>query len=339
MFKTIFLFAQLKDTEKKDLKGNVKEVKYYKRGILEKSYEFNENGFFKKLKYYTDNKPQIACEWTYDKDGRVIIIKDESITEHYKYNLDGKVIQITTLKTLKRDTIKVYYYKYENQNLIETLAYLYSEKNKRMWDKIFYKYDTSNNLIKEINYGASAVSIDKPIYPAKEMENRIPIIYLYTYDLSNNLIEKVGSPENRDEISSRYSFKYDYKNNKIEERTEWPNNSASGYETYVYDDKNNLIESLKYNIYDEFLSKIVYTYDNNGNKLSKTGYVKGELKWAIESKYDLHNNKIEEREYNKGNLYSIKYRKFDDFGNEIQLKIADNEGKILHDFRTEIIYY
>jgi len=339
ILKTIFLFAQIKDTEKKELKGNVKEVKYYKNGVLEKSYEFNEKGFFSKLNYFSNNKPQTACEWIYNDEGQLISIKDEFNIQNYKYNSDGKVIQITDLKTLKRDTIQVYYYKYENQNLIETVAYKYSEKNKRMWDKILYEYDTSNNLIKEVNYGASAVFIDKPKYPQKEMENRIPIIYLYTYDLSNNLIEKVGRPENRNEISSRYSYKYDSKNNKTEYRKEWPNNSASSYETYVYDDKNNLIEISSYNLDNELIYKDIYTYDDNNNQTSRTHFFKNEKTSSTECIYDSKKNKIEERNYNKGKLRDIKTRVFDYFGNEIQLKIFDKNGKILFHFKSEIMYY
>jgi hypothetical protein len=326
-----FIFAQKNDIALLDLKSNVKEIKYLTNEYLIKSIKFNKAGFITEHKEYSQNKLTYLAKRNYDQNGNKTSSGDDIITTYYKYDELGNITENTELQTINKDTLRITKNKFTGRNIEKMEFYEFTQKKKSLTQKTIYEYDSSNNLIKEIRYVGSQMNSIKDTSP-------ITYFYFYSYDKSNNLVEKVAKDE-KGNVSSIYTYKYDSKNNKIEDRCQINHNSASGYETYIYDEKNNLIEFSKYNIDNELLYKDEYRFDKNNNLLARTHYFKNEKTSIIEYKYDSKKNRIEEKNYIKGKLQDITTRVFDNFGNVLNMRMIDNNGKVIVISKQEILYY
>lgn len=328
------LFAQQTDLQTFDLKGRVKEVRYYKNAVLTQIKRFNTDGNSTKTVNFGAQKPLDSTITVYDDSGLKIRMQDDNYTTYYQYDSLKNLLQWTLVRNYNQDTIRVEKNEFVGKNRVKTTSYNYTPVKKEMFDKVLFEYDSKNRLVKEINYGISNV---KPI-PNATIEDRSPILFTYTYSPSHLLLEKVGKTETG-LITSRMQYNYDSHKNKIEYRYEWSNTTASGYETYTYDVHNQLIEMHCYASDNTLIYKELFTYDASGNQLSRAHYYKNELTSLTENRYDANNNAVEVRQYQKGKLYDIKHRVFDAVGNEIELKISDSQGTLLYEFKKEIVYY
>jgi hypothetical protein len=91
-------------------------------------------------------------------------------------------------------------------------------------------------------------------------------------------------------------FKYDSKNNLIQETAYFPNNNLAYRHVYLYDTKNNPIKMTIYfsltNEHPEGIWTYQYEYDSVGNWIKRTQLLEGkEPQYIIERKITYQNKK------------------------------------------------
>jgi len=153
-----------------------------------------------------------------------------------------------------------------------------------------------------------------------------------TYDDRYNPIEvNRYYPIDSLEASWRYTYKYDDKDNIIEETTYTNGSSEGRLVTYTYDEKHNMTEASVYTIEGLLHWKNTYKYDDYGNKIEYKTYSNGSLSWHEIYKYDDKRNKIES---NKLNPYGSDFKniyKYDDKNNLIEENTYYNGSLSTHE--------
>ncbi len=106
---------------------------------------------------------------------------------------------------------------------------------------------------------------------------------VYTYDEAGNLIKTVTHKSG--ELYETEDFTYDEMGRMVKERSEVVGNDGASYTTYTYDEKGYLIEEMHGDEADpDYLTTVVYTYDDNGNVAQEYTTYKGSLE-AYKSNY------------------------------------------------------
>lgn len=208
--------------------------------------------------------------------GLIAIFVLQSCSNQQKENdwtldkLKGKVKSFTEFTYEAKESFgevvkgdRVYYYSIESsyQKVYDKRGYMveyneYNDTDFSFKSKTTYTYDENENVIEAIT------STEYGKYK-----------WVYQYD-NGNLIEGNGYRLNGDSsLIEKKTYKYDDRNNRIEECCYNSDGSLLLKFTYIYDDKNNRIEECEYNFDGSLKEKTTYKYDNMQNLIKKDGYI------------------------------------------------------------------
>ncbi|HNW98398.1 MAG TPA: GYF domain-containing protein [Bacteroidales bacterium] len=280
-------------------KNNKKVNKKEKHTSLNDLEDYDLNGKVKSLKIssYAANGNFNECQKNDMIYSDLLIFnKQGNIVEKYEYNRDGSLFD-------------KYIYKYNTQGK-KTEENRY-DSNDILFNTIKYKYDINNNLIEEVEN------------EHLKNKNSVDITLRDFRHNSKNYIINYSS------FYSKDTYKYDNKNNRIEERSYTSDTATITLITYKYDENGNEIE---YN-YNSSLgsNKVTFKYDDNGNKIeaSFNNDVIRDGKYKYTYKYDDNGNEIEECEFKLNGSFSSKRTfEYDDNGNKIEEIKYNADGSI-----------
>lgn len=294
-----------------------------------------------------NNLNGVVFDYTYDPMNRLASVTIEGATTSYEYNHLGNLTSIKDpsggvtsytyddrgLLESESDPLgNAWSYQYDkNQNLLSKISpsgvelnYGHDAQNRISsktyeafsesftYDKIgnlinavnddvniSYSYDSRNRLIsKKINNWNKTVS-----YTYDEVGNRTSMIdpngnlTSYTYDAGNRLTSVVNS-------FGTTTFQY----NSTGRMTRQDNPNGT-YVTYTYSDVGRLTQISNFGSDNSIVSSYAYTYDNAGNRLSKTDH-----NGNAESYYYDNSNRLDSVEYANG---SVEIFSYDASGNRI----------------------
>lgn len=216
-----------------------------------------------------------------------------SITE-YKYDEQGKLKEE---KNTSGDKISLITYTYDNSgNLIEHKktvngevqvqnSWVYNDKGiltEYYWSNGRQKnvYDENGNVISYIRIDENGIEIPENKLEYDESGRLIKVIVynedgseyvssIYSYDSNGNLISKMFYDVNGN-LDESNEYEYDNRGNKIKEiyKVYENNNIYTSIMEWIYDENNYLTEY----IFNQGVERVVYSYDEYGNKTSESHY-------------------------------------------------------------------
>ncbi|MDD5569887.1 MAG: hypothetical protein PHD97_01905 [Bacteroidales bacterium] len=299
--------------------------KYDNTGRKTEEFRYSSSNLNKHKKYIYDSKGNLIEETRLKYDGsivyRIVFSYDTSgrKTEErksggndivdkidtYKYDEAGRLIELINLVPAISMKI-IYKYQYDNKGNLIT-------EKKFTGERLDYEYtstfDEKNRKIKEIK-----------TYPAGDN-----IYYVtYSYNINDSIIEETYFDKN-DKLTNKKTFKYDNKNQKVEEcnfsgntlinkytctynqfgdklieSTYLSNDILSQTIEYVYNDKRKLIDRQVKEDGVSILMRETYYYNAGNNLTEEIKYDRnGNISEHLFYKYDKHSNIIESRRYLK----------------------------------------
>ena len=230
---------------------------YYNNGHEPKSYTYDLRGNVQSCTYYTtDGRPYYIDSFTYDANNNKLcqqrddIAGNPLVSYHYTYDRLGHVLtylQCNPYGDIRERTV----YQYDNRGN-QIVQKEYDENDKITWH-IESVYDEHNNCIKETSY---------------DPNGQIKYTYTMTYDTSGCLLTKTHS----NGTSTAYTYDEAGRTAQI---CHYRHGSLEKTQIYTYDPQGRLQE--EHTVYPPDVTipvsatlRIVYTYDNAGNKLSET---------------------------------------------------------------------
>lgn len=320
---TLFVITIISCKSKGGNTNKIKSIRLTTYFIDHKSSEITEGPLF------TDE--------TYEYDSSFNLLKDRFAT--YKYDFDKHGYKIKKYSYNRSGGIfQTDVYKNDSAgNPIEILDYDY--KMKDIEHKTLLKYGLTGDLIKQLVYDDSDSLIESYDYEYdnKKMEIKrktskydfVFFKYAYQYDNQNRILEKT-TYKNGNELSQKILYEYDYAGNKIKEATYTLNEaeelSLNDRKLFKYDDANKLVkethimDGTEYQTTYEYnetgkLSKevssereILYSYEDNNTKITKTCIRKNKKPWWKEEDfYDSAGNKIRSIHYDDSNRINNRY--------------------------------
>ncbi|WP_298139766.1 hypothetical protein [Flavobacterium sp.] len=283
------LFSQKKETTLVDLKGNVKEVKFYEDEFLKRTIQFNINGFITNYKEFSKNEDADFIECNYNKNGDKTSCSNGKIISNYEYDENNNIIKETNLSIKNLDTLGYKINEYSDHNLVKTITYEFTEKKKKIVSETIYKYDNSRNLVEEVD---------------KTVDGKIYQKIAYKYDSKNNKIE-YSRQHPLSSVSGHELYIYDSNNNLIKSLKYNPENKLLHKSVYIYDDNNNKIRKTNY-YKNEKINIIEYKYDSRKNIIEEKEYKKGQLINITYREFDDIGNEISMKIVdNKGGIIEL----------------------------------
>lgn len=294
--------------------------------LVENEYEENNGNLYKII--YGNNH---VVTFDYDNFNRVKILHKMDNDYHYKYDNNGNIAKILSNNHKEKfkydikkrideyvyDDFKIKY-KYDSNDNITNKTYRLNDDS-LVIENTFDKDDQLTKIVfgdKEINYYYDGLGrlINKNINNSFNIEYE----YLSHGKRTSNLIESIK------ESGNKFSYKYDKLNNITDV---YCNDNL--IKKYYYDNINELIkeEDLEIN------KKTEYTYDNNGNILSKV-MKSMEDNSVIRSDTYIYQNNNWEDQLTKFNDQDITYDMIGNpltIGNNINLTWID--GKNLNSYQ------
>lgn len=330
--------AKQPDWDKYEIKGKVKEVRYYNmkesdgkriKGEMTKVIKFDatgkeietrcpsyDGGYYGNIHKY-DSKGNKIEIYSYDcnKDGEI-----QGAKETYSYDLHGNMLD-SCIFDIDDKLIEMKAFKYDsNGNRIECRDSLGED----IVDLSYYQYDKKGYRIGEtIDFHASMKQEKK-----------------WKYDAKGNMIEMVL--ERNGEFDTKYTYEFDDKGNMTEERMYFGSRLELDHRiTFRYDSNSNRIEYCFYGYTGDLSFKVAYEYDENGKMIDRYAYDEKEsLKETLKKKYDKKGNLIESNLFNSGGIliYETTY-KYDKKGNQIESVDMSEGHKFSKGTITEYDYY
>ncbi|MCB9185665.1 MAG: hypothetical protein H6601_02845 [Flavobacteriales bacterium] len=174
--------------------------------------------------------------------------------------------------------------------------------------KKFYQYDGKNQLIerKMTDLDGNSTQVEK-----------------YQWDSNGNQVGYTGAGGSGS-VALKMSFKYNQRNQIVEEVTEVPNRPNSGKSiVYRYDLRGNCIE-MNVTSGSNF-TRLTYEYDLNGYKTVENRSEMGGTSSQTTYKHDSQGNLLEE---NYGDSGLRRWYKYDSRGNKIEHKSVHSDGNV-----------
>lgn len=255
-----YLFPYSVDSDKGWIfKNKIKKISYLRKGELEETAQYFEDGNnsemifksgskFKTLKekgllitkaYQNDR--EVSTKWTeFDSSGRLVEIKEQylgssDITTTKIYYADGRVVKTEIFFNNKIQNI------YEN----------FYER------KLFTKHVSTH------------LSDNRQPGQTRELENTV-----YQYDKNNNCIS-IENKQYFGESISRHYFKYDDKNNLVEENyiisDGLGTKKSEGSIQYTYDGQHRAIKVIEIRGNKKSIAEIIYEENNKVKSITVTG--------------------------------------------------------------------
>ena len=236
------------------------------------------------------------------------IVKCASLDPQYKYDLVGNLIEMT-------DPTGTTHYEYDSLNRLKsitnpsgkTITFEYDKLGRRIKMQLpngigtNYTYDASNRLLSIVHTLNNTSTID---------------FYKYTYD-------RVGNRTSMTDLNGTHNYIYDELYRLIEATHPIP---ELPHENYVLDSLGNritshissmhVIDKMNRLLEDE---KYIYTYDNNGNQISKKDKITGDI-WQYTFNAE---NKLMQVTRPDGSIVKFKY---DGLGRRYEKEVIDAEG-------------
>lgn len=285
--------------------GEVTKYTYNKNGNLSKikqadgssiSYDYDALDNLVSKEYSQNSTPSVA--YGYDEEGRCISMEDFGGTNTYEYDALGRATCVTTAGG---QTVS---YEYDDCGNISKLTYPDGTSVRYEYDLLCrltkvidrnggettYSYDKSGNVVSvlrpngtksEITY-TSINSVEK--VTNYDANGKVVSKYSYEYDYSGSIIKETSTVEGDKTVRE---FEYDASNQLISEKI--TSGLSTTKVTYSYDNSGNRtkVETKKggktttveyeYDNADRIVRTVdsengttEYTYDKNGNRISKT---------------------------------------------------------------------
>ncbi len=177
----------------------------------------------------------------------------------------------------------------------------------KMEDKqhyVTYEYDAKGNITKELSFHLNET-------PMSHFE--------YQYDDKNNLVKTTCYDENDGTVSWYCEQKFDENNNLIYYAEHDSDGTISSKYTYEYNDKGQKVKEFCYEDGQEPVSMVEYTYDSHNNPLTAVTLNDGVVYW----------NTVYEYQYdNSGNMISCKETTNDEVSNWFESTYNANKDRI-----------
>ena len=263
--------------------------------LPEKNWEWlNLHGKVKTMEAIT----QVMSHYqTDEKEG------SSTISTTISFNTDGYVQQIKTDDGIQKEvTTTDYVYDTQHNLITETEVTLSDEGAPLNRKTIHYKYNQVGKVIQRDEY----------------INDQYAFKILFSYDEKGRFSKINTIPISKeDSLTSQTTFSYNDKYYDMVETTTYPKRKSitDVVISYKYDNQNNLIE-MEYNI-DKVATKIVFTYNENKDEISKKNFSDGEeqSEEIYEYEYDKHHNPIKKRTLTGSrdlhNIKTIKYEYYD----------------------------
>lgn len=294
-----------------DASGNSEYYAYDKLGRLisykDKKEQITTNSYDVMGNLLNTQTGTMITGYTYDSFGNPLTMTDSIGTTSYTYTYDGLLQSITTpdSKTIsytyddagKVSTVtdydnNVYSYSYDQTNRVNTIT-----KNDLLVAEYDYCMNGSAEGIEKITYpeGTVEYAYDNAMRVTTQInklsDGTVISQYDYTYDVIGNKIQKKETVNEIEKVTNytyddinrltfeksfdgtETSYEFDIQNNISEKVTIYPGNGEAVV-TYTYNNLNqltNITESIT-DTDDTFTKNIDFTYDSNGNTLTKRTY-------------------------------------------------------------------
>ncbi len=248
-------------------------------GVKVYSCEYDQSGnMVREAEYGPDGELDWICSYSYDSQGRLTeetIYTDGNVVEGktvHTYNAESKLAEVAEFGDEAEAEYKTSYI-YNGDKLSEEIRvsdsgekagcckHAYDAAGNRVetveYDaddnpvtKVVYKFDSNNNLVEET------------IYACEDSENlELDSAILYVYDDQKRLVER--QIKNEDMVFDKINYKYDEKNNIIEEnffeRDDFEDEGYSTRVVYEYDAADNIVKETEYELKDGSLKPMVYS--------------------------------------------------------------------------------
>jgi len=225
-----------------------------------------------------------------------------TISTTISFNTDGYVQQIKTDDGIQKEvTTTDYVYDTQHNLITETEVTLSDEGAPLNRKTIHYKYNQVGKVIQRDEY----------------INDQYAFKILFSYDKKGRFSKMNTIPISKeDSLTSQTTFSYNDKYYDMVETTTYPKGkSVAKVINYKCDNQNNLIE-IEFNI-DKVATKIVFTYNENKDEISKKIFSDGEeqSEEIYEYEYDKHHNPIKKTTLTGSrdlhNIKTIKYEYYE----------------------------
>ena len=256
----IALHNELKEWKLKGKVRSISEINYSGTGKYTTWLLFNPDGFIQEQSSFNPDGSLIR-KWKFEYNDRNLkltrscYVLNDSLSEilHFSYNENEKITEEKLLNP-QGGLISDVEHEYDvNLNEIEKR---FKDENEKIHGRISYKYDDNNNIIEVIN---SDLILNqnwkqKNIYNPEGLN--VEILYLtlndsllkrstYTY-LPNRQVDEACFYNNKNELISKTTYKYDSQLNVTSKLTYYPIDKRTEQHTFEYEyDKNKNWTSLK----------------------------------------------------------------------------------------------
>ena len=225
-----------------------------------------------------------------------------TVSTTISFNTDGYIEQIKIYDGVQKKVATTNYVYDTQHNLItETVVTLSDEGAPLNRKTIHYKYNQVGKVIQKDEY----------------INDQYAFKNLYSYDEKGRFSKMNTIPISKeDSLTSQTTFSYNDKYYDMVETTTYPKGkSVAKVINYKCDNQNNLIE-IEFNI-DKVATKIVFTYNENKDEISKKIFSDGEeqSEEIYEYEYDKHHNPIKKTTLTGSrdlhNIKTIKYEYYE----------------------------
>ena len=225
-----------------------------------------------------------------------------TISSTISFNTAGYVQQIKTYDDIQKEVTTANYVYDTQHNLITETVVTLSDQGAPLDRKtIHYKYNQVGKVIQSDEY----------------INDQYAFKNLYSYDKKGRFSKMNTIPISKeDSLTSQTTFSYNDKYYDMVETTTYPKGkSVAKVINYKCDNQNNLIE-IEFNI-DKVATKIVFTYNENKDEISKKIFSDGEeqSEEIYEYEYDKHHNPIKKTTLTGSrdlhNIKTIKYEYYE----------------------------
>ena len=221
-----------------------------------------------------------------------------TISSTISFNTAGYVQQIKTYDDIQKEVTTANYVYDTQHNLITETVVTLSDQGAPLDRKtIHYRYNQVGKVIQKDEY----------------INDQYAFKNLYSYDEKGRFSKMNTIPISKeDSLTSQTTFSYNDKYYDMVETTTYPKGkSVAKVINYKCDNQNNLIE-IEFNI-DKVATKIVFTYNENKDEISKKIFSDGEeqSEEIYKYQYDKHHNPVKITQEVEGELYSIETRKYE----------------------------
>lgn len=245
----------------------------------------------------------------------------------YKFGKAVDPVLKDELIEFNRNGNRTLFVKYDDNQRLEQITYVYNSKGKKTEEKKFdedsvllgsitYRYDVSGNLVEEMHHSPKDSSVTGKT--------------VFRYDPNGNKDEEILYDEDGN-IESKLVLVYDAKGNNIESAMYKGNGSLKSKTKCTFDAHGRKVESILYDADGEIESKTIYKFDPSGNLVEESATDSdGNIKARAEYKYDSAGNRIEVNKYKSENRLESREKSRYEGKNKVETSYYDSDDEFTH---------